>query len=65
MDVRFGYMRNLHVVLPGDLQIRIYIALGIDYQGYARFLTAYKIAGLRERLIVNVLKKHSKLLFES
>jgi hypothetical protein len=30
MDMRFGYMRDLKVILPGDREVDINIPLGVD-----------------------------------
>ena len=59
MDMCFQDMRDPHVLLAGHFDIRIHVPLGIDDRCDTCFLTADEITGLRQRLVVNVLKIHA------
>ena len=58
MDVRFGNVRDRHVVLLGYFKIGIDISFRIDDHCYATFLAANKVAGLCQALVIYVLEKH-------
>ena len=59
MDVRLSDFGDAHLVVCGDLQVGIHIALRVDDDGFARLLAADEVAGLGQRFIINMLEKHT------
>lgn len=58
MNVRFGNVRNPQAILLRQRKVRINVAFGVNYDGFSGFLASNQVASLRQRFIINMLKKH-------